>query len=151
MILGSIFYHSPYMSTERDSEMASAMMIESEVADHQVTKLREPQTQQTMPLPERIITNEEAMMAQALSKIKKNAKVLENTTKMITKVLDLLKRVEKESASQARESAMQNKKLILQIAQLQKRIMKMKSNAVVRSTVASKKKKKGKRKTAARR
>ncbi len=82
-----------------------------------------------MPLPERTVTNEEAMIAQALSRIKKNARVLEKTNKMLGQVLDSLKRAEKENAGHAREMTAQNKKLVSQIAQLQKRVAKIKSAA----------------------
>ncbi|WP_148700349.1 hypothetical protein [Candidatus Nitrososphaera evergladensis] len=116
--------------TEGDSEMTPATMTEAAGALEEVTETREQQQQQqqpSMPLPERTVTNEEVMIAQALSRIKKNAKVLEKTNKMLGQVLDSLKRAEKESAGHARQVASQNKKLASQIAQLQKRVAKIKS------------------------
>lgn len=95
-----------------------------------------------MPLPERAVSNEEVMIAQALSRIKKNAKVLEKTGKMLGQVLDSLKRAEKESAGHAKQVAAQNKKLASQVAQLQKRVARIKSAPAPRPAAAAQKKKK---------
>jgi hypothetical protein len=144
MILDSAFYHSPYMSTEGDTEMPPAMTaIEATSSAEQVSETQQQQSSSsTMPLPERTVTNEEVMIAQALSRIKKNAKVLEKTNKMLGQVLDSLKRAEKESAGHARQVAAQNKKLASQITQLQKRVAKIKSAPAPRPTAAKKQKKK---------
>jgi hypothetical protein len=119
------------MSKEGDSGMTpEEAMKESAGVTEQVTMMTEATQQQqtpSTPLPERTMTNEEAMIAQALSGIKKNAKVLEKTNKMLGQVLDSLKRAEKESAGHAKQMAAQNKKLQSQIAQLQKRVAKAKS------------------------
>ncbi|MEO9364223.1 MAG: hypothetical protein ABI348_10020 [Nitrososphaera sp.] len=132
------------MSIEGDTEMPTAMTAAAEEAagtTEQVTEMQ--QESLTMPLPERTVTNEEVMIAQALSRIKKNAKVLEKTNKMLGQVLDSLKRAEKESAGHARQVAAQNKKLASQIAQLQKRVAKAKSAPAPRP--AAKKQKKNKK------
>lgn len=116
------------MSTEGDSEMMPAAIEETTgVTEQMMTETEEPQSQRSTPLPERTMSNEEVMIAQALSRIKKNAKVLEKTNKMLGQVLDTLKRGEKESAVHTRQMASQNKKLLSQIAQLQKRVAKIKN------------------------
>jgi hypothetical protein len=116
------------MSTEGDSEMMPAAIEETTgITEQMMTETEEPQSQRSTPLPERTMSNEEVMIAQALSRIKKNAKVLEKTNKMLGQVLDTLKRAEKESAVHSRQMASQNKKLLSQIAQLQKRVAKIKS------------------------
>jgi hypothetical protein len=116
------------MSTEGDSGMMPAAIEETTGITEQVmTETEEPQSQGSTPLPERTMSNEEVMIAQALSRIKKNTKVLEKTNKMLGQVLETLKRGEKESAVHSRQVTSQNKKLLSQIAQLQKRMAKIKS------------------------
>jgi hypothetical protein len=106
----------------------------------------EPQmaeTEQAMPLPERSATNEEAMIANALSRIKKNAKILEKTNRTLGQILDALKKADKESAAHARQVEAQNKKVLAQIAQLQKRLPKAGKKSAPKK--AAKKKPKAKR------
>lgn len=124
------------MSSEGDSGMQPAAMQ---------TGVEEPQvieTEQAMPLPEHSATNQEAMIAGALSRIKKNAKVLEKTNKTLGQILDALKKADKERATHARQVEAQNKKLLAQIAQLQKRLSKAGSKSAPKK---AKKKSKGKR------
>ncbi len=123
------------MSTEGDSGAQPAAM-EAGIAEPQVTE-----TEQAMPLPERSATNEEAMIANALSRIKKNAKILEKTNRTLGQILDALKKADKERAGHARQVEAQNKKLLAQIAQLQKRLPKGGSKSAPKKKTAKKKSK----------
>jgi hypothetical protein len=100
------------------------------------------ETEQAMPLPEISATNQEAMIAGVLSRIKKNAKVLEKTNKILGQVLDALKKADKERTVHARQVEAQNKKLLAQIAQLQKRLPKAGKKSAPKK---ARKKSKGKR------
>jgi hypothetical protein len=93
------------------------------------------------PVQERIVSNEEAMIAQVLSRIKKQAKQLERTSKVVEQVLDSLKKADKERVKHSRQVEQQNKKVLSQIAQLQKRIAKAKTSPPKRKAAANKKKK----------
>lgn len=126
------------MSTEGDSGMPSAAM-DAGIAEPQVTE-----TEQAMPLPELSATNEEAMIANVLSRIKKNAKMLERTNRLLEQILGSLKKAEKERAGHGRQVEAQNKKLHAQIAQLQKRLPK-KASAPKKKKAAKKKSKARKR------
>lgn len=106
------------MSTEGDSGAQPAAM-EAGTIEPQVME-----TEQAMPLPERSTTNEEAMIANALSRIKKNAKILEKTNRTLDQILDALKKADKERTGHKRQMEAQNKKMLAQIAQLQKRLPK---------------------------
>lgn len=106
------------MSTEGDSGMQPAAM-EAGTMEPQAME-----TEQAMPLPERSATNEEAMIANALSRIKKNAKILEKTNRTLDQILAALRKADKERAGHTRQMEAQNKKLLAQIAQLQKRLPK---------------------------
>jgi Mg2+ and Co2+ transporter CorA len=108
------------MSIEGD--LMQPAMIETGVTE-QVIETPQAETQ----LPERTMSNEEVMVAQALSKIKKTAKILERTNKTLGQVLDSLKRSEKESATHARQVTAQNKKLMAQLAKLEKRVVSIKT------------------------
>ncbi len=124
------------MSTEGDSGMQPA--VEAGTPEPQMAE-----TEQAMPLPERSATNEEAMIANALSRIKKNAKILEKTNRTLGQILDALKKADKESAAHARQVEAQNKKVLAQIAQLQKRLPKAGKKSAPKK--AAKKKPKAKR------
>lgn len=106
------------MSTEGDSGMPPTV-IEAGNAEPQVIEV-----EQAIPLPERSATNVEAMIAGTLSRMKKNAKILEKNNKTLGQILDALKKAEKERAGHSRQVEAQNKKLLAQIAQMQKRLSK---------------------------
>src|SRR5437016_5860937 len=91
------------MSTEGDSGMQPTEIAETEVTEPTAA---EP----ALPVPERAMSNEEAMIAQALSKIKKNAKQLEKTARTVDQVLESLKRADKERGKHSRQVEQQNKK-----------------------------------------
>ena len=118
--------------SEADSATPAAPEIE--------TVASEPAKQQSpaMPVPERVVSNEEVMIAQALSRIKKQSKQLERTGKVVQQVLDSLKKADKERVRHSKQVEQQNKKVLSQIAQLQKKLAKAKSAAKPKS---SKKKK----------
>jgi hypothetical protein len=105
------------------------------------TVASEPAEQQSpaVPVQERVTSNEEVMIAQALSRIKKQSKQLEKTSRIVQQVLDSLKKADKERARHSKQVEQQNKKVLSQIAQLQKKVAKAKSTA---------KKKSGKKKKA---
>ena len=105
------------------------------------TVASEPAEQQSpaVPVQERVTSNEEVMIAQALSRIKKQSKQLEKTGKVVQQVLDSLKKADKERVRHSKQVEQQNKKVLSQIAQLQKKVAKAKSTA---------KKKSGKKKKA---
>lgn len=121
------------MSTEGDSGMQPAV-VEAGTPEPQMME-----TEQAMPLPERSATNEEAMIANALSRIKKNAKTLERTNRTLDQILSTLRKADKERAGHTRQVEAQNKKLLAQIAQLQKRLPKAgKKNAPKKARKKSK-------------
>ena len=105
------------------------------------TVASEPAEQQSpaVPVLERVTSNEEVMIAQALSRIKKQSKQLEKTSRIVQQVLDSLKKADKERARHSKQVEQQNKKVLSQIAQLQNKVAKAKSTA---------KKKSGKKKKA---
>ena len=105
------------------------------------TVASEPAEQQSpaVPVQERVTSNEEVMIAQALSRIKKQSKQLEKTSRIVQQVLDSLKKADKERARHSKQVEQQNKKVLSQIAQLQNKVAKAKSTA---------KKKSGKKKKA---
>ncbi|HEY7508094.1 MAG TPA: hypothetical protein VH677_03115 [Nitrososphaera sp.] len=123
------------MSTEGDSGMPPAAM-DAGNAEPQVIEV-----EQAVPLPERSATNVEAMIAGTLSRMKKNAKILEKNNKTLGQILDALKKAEKERAGHSRQVEAQNKKLLAQIAQMQKRL----SKSAAPKKKAAKKKSKAKR------
>ena len=118
--------------SEADSATPAAIEVE--------TVASEPAEQQSpaVPVQERVVSNEEVMIAQALSRIKKQSKQLEKTGKVVQQVLDSLKKADKERARHSKQVEQQNKKVLSQIAQLQKKLAKPKSAGKPKS---SKKKK----------
>lgn len=117
-----------------EAESATPAAIEVE------TVASEPAEQQSpaVPVQERVVSNEEVMIAQALSRIKKQSKQLEKTGKVVQQVLDSLKKADKERVRHSKQVEQQNKKVLSQIAQLQKKLAKPKSASKKKS---SKKKK----------
>jgi hypothetical protein len=117
-----------------EAESATPAAIEVE------TVASEPAEQQSpaVPVQERVVSNEEVMIAQALSRIKKQSKQLEKTGKVVQQVLDSLKKADKERIRHSKQVEQQNKKVLSQIAQLQKKLAKPKSAGKPKS---SKKKK----------
>jgi hypothetical protein len=117
-----------------EAESATPAAIEVE------TVASEPAEQQSpaVPVQERVVSNEEVMIAQALSRIKKQSKQLEKTGKVVQQVLDSLKKADKERVRHSKQVEQQNKKVLSQIAQLQKKLAKPKSAGKPKS---SKKKK----------
>lgn len=107
--------------------------------------ISEPIEQQpaAAPVQDRAVSNEEAMIAQALSRIKKQAGQSEKTGRIVEQILDSLKKTNKERAKHSKHVEQQNKKILMQIAQLQKKIAKAKTAAKPKS---SKKKKAGSKK-----
>jgi hypothetical protein len=122
-----------------EAESATPAAIEVE------TVASEPAEQQSpaVPVQERVVSNEEVMIAQALSRIKKQSKQLEKTGKVVQQVLDSLKKADKERVRHSKQVEQQNKKVLSQIAQLQKKLAKPKSASKKKS---SKKKKAGPKK-----
>ncbi len=117
--------------SEADSATPAATEIE--------TVASEPAEQSpAVPVQERVVSNEEVMIAQALSRIKKQSKQLEKTGKVVQQVLDSLKKADKERARHSMQVEQQNKKVLSQIAQMQKKLAKPKSAGKPKS---SKKKK----------
>ncbi len=126
------------MSTEGDSGIPAT----SETGIYETT----PQTavsEPTTPLPEVIPTNSESMAAQALAKVKKQAKQIENAHKAVTKVSTSLKKAAKERAAQEKKQDQQIKKLRSQIAQMQRQLAKVKSTG--KNSAGKKKKAKPKK------
>ena len=118
--------------SEADSATPAATEVE--------TVASEPAEQSpAVPVQERVVSNEEVMIAQALSRIKKQSKQLEKTSRIVQQVLDSLKKADKERARHSKQVDQQNKKVLSQIVQLQKKVAKPKSTA---------KKKSGKKKKA---
>lgn len=126
------------MSTEGDSGMQPPATIEATTA--------EPATaEQALPVPEIALSNEEAMIAQVLSRAKKNAKQIERATRLAEQALDSLRKAEKERVKHSRQVEQQNKKILSQLAQLQKQVKKAKSPAAKPKRAAKKKKSKSRR------
>ncbi|MGI0020660.1 MAG: hypothetical protein ACREAY_09345 [Nitrososphaera sp.] len=111
--------------SEADSGTPTATEVE--------TVASEPVEQPAVPVQERVVSNEEVMIAQTLSRIKKQSKQLEKTGRTIDQVLDSLKKADKERARHSKQVELQNKKVLSQIAQLQKKLAKPKSAAKPKS------------------
>lgn len=92
------------MSTEGDSAMQSPAAIEIVVTEPSIT---EP----ALPVPEVALSNGEVMIAQVLSRTKKQAKQLERATKMVEQALDALKKADKERVKHSKQVEQQNKKI----------------------------------------
>ncbi|MEM3159822.1 MAG: hypothetical protein QXJ74_03470 [Nitrososphaera sp.] len=123
------------MSTEGDSGMPAA----SEAGVYETTQqttTSEPAT----PLPEVVPTNAEAMAAQALSKIKKQAQQIEKTSKAVAQLAASVKKAQNGLAAHEKQQSQQLRRLSSQVAQLQKQVAKARS--------AGKKKPAGKKKKA---
>jgi hypothetical protein len=86
------------------------------------------------------ISNQEAMTALVLSRVKKQSKQLENLTRLLGQVPAQFRNVEKKQSTQARLVSQQLRTLQNQVRQIQKQVARIK----VRST--SPKKRKAKRK-----
>lgn len=106
------------MSTEGDSGIA----VTTETSAYETTQptTSEPAT----PLPEVPPSNAEAMAAQALSKIKKQAQEMEKTRKSLAQITASVKKAQGGLAAHEKKQNQQIKRLTSQIAQLQKRIAK---------------------------
>ncbi|MEO9294563.1 MAG: hypothetical protein ABI347_03070 [Nitrososphaera sp.] len=128
------------MSTEGDSAM------QPPAAAIETTVVTEPTTEPALPVPERTVSNEEAMIAQVLSRTKKNAKQLERAARMVEQVLGALKKADKERVKHSKQVEQQNKKILSQLAQLQKQVKKAKASATPKRAA-----KKGKKKAIAKR
>lgn len=112
------------------SEADSATPVATEVE----TIASEPAEQSpAVPVQERVVSNEEVMIAQALSRIKKQSKQLEKTSGIVQQVLDSLKKADRERARHSKQVEQQNKKVLSQIVQLQKKLAKAKSAAKPKS------------------
>lgn len=123
------------MSAEGDSGMPAA----SEAGVYETTQqttTSEPAT----PLPEVAPSNAEAMAAQALSKIKKQAQQIEKTSKAVAQLAASVKKSQNGLAAHEKQQNQQIKRLSSQIAQL-KQVTKARS---VGKKSAGKKKKKAK-------
>lgn len=126
------------MSTEGDSAMQPSATIEASET--------EPSTlEPALPVSERMVSNEEMMIAQVLSRTKKNAKQLERASKMVEHALNALKRADKERVKHSKQVEQQNKKILSQLAQLQKQVKKAKSAAGRKPTRTAKKKAKSRK------
>lgn len=126
------------MSTEGDSTMQPPTGIEASVT--------EPSTlEPALPVPERTVSNEEVMIAQVLSRTKKNSKQLERASRMVEQALDALKRADKERVKHSKQVEQQNKKILSQLAQLQKQVKKAKGAAGGRPKRTAKKKAKSRK------
>lgn len=108
-----------------------------------------PSAAPSLPMPERTVSNEEAMIAQVLSRVKKQAKQIEKMQKTVGQILDSLKRADKERAKHGRQVEQQNKKMMSQVAQLQKRLAKAGKNAGGKGRNSKARSKAGKKKAAA--
>lgn len=120
------------MSTEGDSAMQSPAAIEIVVTEPSIT---EP----ALPVPEVALSNGEVMIAQVLSRTKKQAKQLERATKMVEQALDALKKADKERVKHSKQVEQQNKKILSQLVQLQKQVKKSKGAASKPRRMAKKK------------
>lgn len=126
------------MSTEVDSGMPAAS--DAGIYETQKTTTSE----QATPLPEVTPTNAETMAAQALSKIKKQTQQIEETNRAVAQVSASLKKAEKGRVAQAKQAALQAKRLRSQIVELQQQLAKAKSTG--KKSSGGKKKKKTKTK-----
>lgn len=125
------------MSTEGDSGMPATSEAGAYEATTQQTIMSEP----TTPLPEVAPSNAEAMAAQALSKIKKQAQQIEKTSRTVAQIAASLKKAQSGLATHEKQQNQQIKRLSSQIAQLQKQMAKARSAG---KKSAGKKKKKAK-------
>lgn len=114
--------------SEADSGTPATIEVET-VASEPAEQQQSP----AVPVQERVTSNGEVMVAQALSRIKKQSKQLEKTDRIVQQVLDSLKKADKERARHSKQVEQQNKKVLSQIAQLQKKLAKPKSAAKKKS------------------
>ena len=126
------------MSIEGDSAMQPPAANETVVTEPSTT---EP----ALPVREVAPPNGEVMIAQVLSRTKKQAKQLERATKMVGQALDALKKADKERVKHSKQVEQQNKKILSQLAQLQKQVKKSKGAASKPKRMAKKKKAKSRR------
>lgn len=92
------------------------------------------------------VSNQEAMTALTLSRIKKQSKQIENLTKLLSQVPLQFRSLEKKQSKQLKQISQQVKVLQNQVKQVQKQVarIKVKSTSVSKRTVARKAKKKSK-------
>lgn len=115
-------------------------MVEPEVvADASETTPTTTTEQMTLPMQETAApTNSEVMVAQVLSRMKKQARQLERTGRMVEQVLGSLKKADAERSRHARQMEQQNKKLLYQIDQMRKQLAKSKKGAAPKASAAGK-------------
>lgn len=127
---------------ESGTSVAETVMVEPEVvADtSEATATTATTTEQmTLPMQESAgPTNSEVMVAQVLSRMKKQARQLERTGRMVEQVLGSLKKADAERSRHARQMEQQNKKLLSQIDQMRKQIAKSKKSAAPKTSAAGK-------------
>ncbi len=109
------------MSTEGDSGIPATTETSVYEATHETTA-----SEPTTPLPEAAPSNAEAMAAQALSKIKKQAQEIEKTRKAVAQLAASAKKAQNGLATHEKKQGQQIKRLTSQIAQLQKQLAKVK-------------------------
>jgi hypothetical protein len=92
------------------------------------------------------VSNQEAMTALTLSRIKKQSKQIENLTKLLSQVPPQFRNLEKKQSKQLKQISLQVKVLQNQVKQVQKQVarIKVKSASVSKRKVARKAKKKSK-------
>jgi archaellum component FlaC len=124
---------------EEDSGMSeSSSEIETEASStHQPESVGEPALTELAPG----VSNQEAMVAQTLSRVKKQSKQLDKVNKMLGQQLGHLKDLDKKQSRQVKQIEQQVRQLQSQVKQLHKQVARTKtSGSKIKKKVTKKRK-----------
>ena len=122
------------------SEIDNSTLVESALEMQPLEQEPAVVTEETAEVVTPSISNQEAMTALVLSRVKKQSKQLENLTRLLGQVPAQFRNIEKKQSTQARLVSQQLRTLQNQVRQIQKQVARIKVRP------ASPKKRKAKRK-----
>ena len=110
------------------SEIDNATLVESALE-------MQPLEQETAPAAEPVIesaasntvSNQEAMTALVLGRVKKQSKQIENVTRIVSQLPPQVRNLEKRQSRQAKQLSLQIRALQNQVKQIQKRVSRIKT------------------------
>jgi hypothetical protein len=131
------------------SEFENSGTSETEAQEEMTTMQQSVEGQQMgdagaepIAAPEPAVSNQEAMVAQTLSRVKKQSKQIEKANKLLAQLPGQFKDLDKKQSKQFRQVDQQVRHLQSQLKQLQKQVARIKVGAATAGGSGSKKKKK---------
>ena len=126
------------------SEIDNSTLVESalEMPPLEQEQAVIPETAQEVAAP--VTSNQEAMTALVLSRVKKQAKQLENLTRLVGQITPQIRNLDKRQAGQSKLVSQQLRVLQNQVVQIQKQVGRLKTSAAKPTKKKAKKAKKSK-------